>query len=344
MANGKNREIRLKQRPQGLPTRENFELVETPVPAPQGDEFLVRNIWMSVDPYMRGRMRDVKSYVKPFQLGEPLEGDCVGQIVESKNPKFAKGDYVAGNLGWREYWVSNGKGVLKVDPQLAPIQTYIGTLGMPGFTAYAGLLRIGEPKAGETVCVSAASGAVGSIVSQIAKIKGCRVVGSAGSDEKVAWLRDVAGIDEAYNYKKFKTVADLSAELARLCPAGIDVYFENVGGLQLEAAIENMKEFGRIPVCGMIARYNDTTPAPGPSNLFLLVSRRLKMQGFLVFDHRDMHKQFQTDMAQWIREGKIKWHETVFEGLEKAPDAFLALFRGENFGKMLVKIGPDSAV
>lgn len=338
MTDGKNREIRLRERPQGLPTANTFELVETPIPAPQADEILVRNLWMSVDPYMRGRMRDVKSYVKPFQIGEPLEGDCVGQVVESNNPKFAKGDYVAGNLGWRDYWVSNGKGVLKVDPTLAPIQTYIGTLGMPGFTAYAGLLKIGEPKAGETVCVSAASGAVGAIVCQIAKIKGCRVVGSAGSDEKVAWLRDVAGIDGAYNYKNFKTVPDLSKELGRLCPDGIDVYFENVGGMQLEAVLFHMKEFGRIPVCGMIANYNDTKPSPGPNNLFLLVVKRVKMQGFLVFDHRDLHKQFQADMAQWIREGKIKWHETAFEGIERAPEAFLALFSGENFGKMLVKL------
>jgi len=333
-----SREIRLKNRPEGLPKESDFELYEAAIPEVGDGEVLVQNIYMSVDPYMRGRMNDRKSYVPPFQVGMPLEGGCVGRIIESKGGRFETGDYVSGMLGWREYFVSGGEGLIKIDPGLAPIQSYLGTLGMPGLTAYAGLLHIGELKKGETVFVSAASGAVGSVVCQIAKIRGCYVVGSAGSDEKVAWLLEEAGIDAAFNYK---ATDDIIAEVGRLTPQGIDVYFENVGGVHLEAALEHMNTYGRIVMCGMISMYNSTKPVPGPSNLFYVTSKQLTMRGFIVMDHFDKLQQFFSDMGKWIAEGKIKWKETTVHGIENAPKAFIGLFKGENFGKMIVKIGPE---
>ena len=338
MTEAVNREIHLKSRPVGMPSEDNFELVTVPMPEPGAGEVLVRNIYMSVDPYMRGRMVDRKSYAPPFQLGEPMTGGCVGQVVASKGEKFQVGDYVSGMLGWREYYVSEGKDLTKIDPALAPIQTYLGTVGMPGMTAYIGLLDIGQPKEGETVFVSAASGAVGAIVCQIAKIKSCRVVGSAGSDKKIAWLMDEAGVDVAFNYKK---VDNLVAELGKHCPDGIDIYFENVGGEHLEAAITHMNPFGRIVLCGMISQYNATEPGPGPRNLMAAVGKRLLLKGFIVSDHRDRMPAFYADMGKWIAEGKIKWQETIVEGIENAPQAFLGLFSGENSGKMIVKISPD---
>lgn len=302
-------------------------------------EILVQNIYMSVDPYMRGRMNDRKSYLPPFQLGKPLDGGCVGRVIASKNGPFQVGDYVSGWLGWREYFVSDGQGLLKIDPAMAPAQSYLGTFGMPGLTAYAGLLEIGRPKEGETVFVSAASGAVGSVVCQIAKLKGCRVVGSAGSDEKVAWLTNEVGVDAAFNYK---TVGDVIAAVGEHCPKGIDVYFENVGGVHLEAALEHMNSHGRIVMCGMISMYNATEPVPGPTNLAYIIGKQLIMQGFMVAAHSDKLQQFYSDMAKWIAEGRIKWKETVVDGIENAPKAFTGLFMGENFGKMIVKIGPDA--
>ncbi len=338
-----SREIRLKKRPMGIPTNDNFELVEVQVPDPNDGEFLVRNIWMSVDPYMRGRMTERKSYVPPFELGKPLDGACIGKVVESKNNQFAVGDYVLGMNGWREYWISDGSsnsGATKIDSNLGPIQFFLGIFGMPGLTAYIGLLKIGQLKEGETVFVSAASGAVGSVVCQIAKAKGCYVIGSAGSKEKVSWLINDARIDYAFNYKEFKD--DISTELGKAYQSdGIDLYFDNVGGKHFEAALDHMKTFGRIILCGMISQYNATSPTPGPANIFLAITKRLKLQGFIVRDHYDMLNQFHADMTKWVNEGKIKWKETVFEGLENAPKAFIALFNGENFGKTLVKIGPD---
>ena len=349
---GVGREIHLKQRPVGTPTENDFELVKVNVPDPKEGEFLVRNIWMSVDPYMRGRMRETKSYIPSFQLGKPLEGGCVGQIIESKNNQFKVGEYVLGNFGWREYWLSNGSsGVMRIDPKMAPIQWYLGIFGMTGLTAYVGLLKIGDLKEANNndddnnntaVFVSAASGAVGSVACQIAKIKGCRVVGSAGSQEKVKWLLDQTRIDYAFNYKELAESNNISSELRKSCPDGIDIYFDNVGGEHLEAAIDNMKVFGRIVLCGMISQYNATSMPAGPSNLFLAITNRLKLQGFIVRDHYDILNELYTNMSKWVSEGKIKWQETVFEGLENAPKAFLALFNGENTGKMLVKIGPDS--
>jgi len=330
-----SREIRLKSRPDGIPTQHNFEIAEVTIPETAENELLVKNLYMSVDPYMRGRMMDRKSYVPPFQIGQPLEGGSVGEVVESKKDKFKPGDIVLNMLGWREYFVSNGKGLTRINPGKDPVQAYLGTLGMPGMTAYFGLLEIGKPNEGETVFVSAASGAVGSIVSQIAKIKGCRVVGSAGSDEKVAWLKEVAGVDEAFNYK---TVNNLFKTVGELCPNGIDVYYENVGGQHLEAALEHMNTYGRLVMCGMISQYNATRPPVGPSNLGHMISKQLKMEGFIVARFSNKMSQFQADMGKWIAEGRIKWKETVLEGIDTAPEAFMGLFRGDNFGKMVVKL------
>lgn len=341
MATQTSREIRFKERPAGMPTEDCFELAEVPVPTPKDGQILVHNIWMSVDPYMRGRMRPGKSYIAPFRIGSPLEGGCVGQVVASNADGFAVGDYVMSMRGWREHWVSDGMGVSKVDPKIAPVQAYLGTLGMPGMTAYVGLLKIGDIKPGETIFVSGAAGAVGSVACQIARIKGCGVIVSAGSDEKVAWLLEEAGVDHAFNYKKADSV--LSA-LAKCSPDGIDVYFENVGGEHLDAALRHMRDFGRIVMCGMISQYNVESSPPGPSKLFLIISKRIRMQGFIVRDYLDVQDRFRLDMARWIHEGKIKWRETVVEGIENAPKAFLGLFAGENIGKMLVKIGPDPAV
>jgi NADPH-dependent curcumin reductase CurA len=338
MAETVSREIRLKDRPVGLPRASDFELATVPIPIPGAGEVLVRNLYMSVDPYMRGRMLDQPSYVQPFQVGQPLDGGCVGQVVQSQDEKFQADDYVLGRKGWREYYVSDGTDLTKIDPNLAPVQTYLGTLGMPGLTAYVGLLDIGRPKAGETVFVSAAAGAVGTVVCQIAKLQGCRVVGSAGAPDKVAWLREVAGIDAAFNYKDVKDVGSLTAELGKHCPNGIDVYFENVGGAHLEAALDHMNSFGRIVLCGMISHYNETTPSSGPRNLRLAVRKRLTLQGFIVSDHLDRQAQFYNDMGAWIAAGKIKWQETIIAGIENAPEAFIGLFKGDNVGKMLVKL------
>jgi hypothetical protein len=336
-----SQEIHLKKRPIGIPGESDFELAKASIPEPGEGEMLIRNIYISVDPYMRGRMRDQASYVPPFELSKPLEGGCIGQVTASNRGKFEVGDYVSGIKGWREFYLSDGSDLMKIDPHLGPIQAFLGVLGMPGLTAYVGLLDIGQPKAGETVFVSAASGAVGSVVCQIAKIKGCRVVGSAGSDEKVVWLVNSAGIDAAINYRKAE---NLRAELAKLCPAGIDIYYENVGGKHIEAALDNMRLYGRIVMCGMISHYNARTPEPGPGNLFLAITKRLTLKGFIVSDHMDRGMQFHADMGAWIREGKIKWKETVIDGIENAPKAFIGLFKGENFGKMLVKVGPDPTV
>ena len=335
-----SREIRLARRPVGLPRESDFELAEMRIPELGEKEVLVRNIYMSVDPYMRGRMNDRPSYVPPFQLGEPLGGACVGQVVESRNPMFKDGDCVSSSRGWREYFVSDGTDLAKIDPRLAPIQAYLGPLGMTGMTAYIGLLHVGQPKVGETVLVSAASGAVGSIACQIARIKGCRVIGSAGSKEKVEWLLNDAGIDEAFNYKE---AGDLVAEVGKYCAKGVDVCFENVGGRHLEAALEHMNLSGRVVLCGMISLYNATEPEPGPRNLFYVTTKRLTIRGFIVSDHLEWRSQFLGKMRQWIGEGRIKWKETIVAGIENAPKAFLSLFKGENFGKMLFKIGSDPA-
>lgn len=334
------REVHLRRRPAGLPVADDFAIVERPIPEPGPGQFLVRNILMSVDPYMRGRMLDRESYVPPFQVGEVLDGGSVGRVVRSHHPEFSVGDYVCGfaSGGWREFNVSDGTMMQKVDPGLAPLGAYLGVVGMPGLTAYTSLLRIGRPKAGETVFVSAAAGAVGSIVCQIAKLKGCRVVGSAGSPEKLAWLREI-GVDAAIDYR---TCGSLLDAVADACPQGIDIYYENVGGEHLEVALERMNKGGRLVMCGMISLYNATEPPPGPRNLIQIVGKSLTMQGFIVSDFLDMLPEFYRDVPAWIGAGKLRWRETVLDGIENAPAAFLGLFRGDNIGKMLVRLAPDN--
>lgn len=330
-----SREIRLKRRPQGLPATEDFELAAVELP-PVGDgELRVRNRFMSVDPYMRGRMINRKSYLPPFQLGRALEGGAVGQVEESRNARFNSGDWVLSFLGWREAFVCDGAGLMPIDVARVAPQAHLGVLGMTGLTAYVGLLDIGAPQEGETVWVSAAAGAVGSVVCQIARIKGCRVVASAGSDAKVAWLREAAKVDAAFNYKK---APDLAGELQQHCPKGVDVYFEGVGGNHLQAALESMNVNGRVVMCGMISEYNAATPPPGPSNLSYVIGKRLRLQGFIVSDHLDRLAAFSEDMIAWIADGRLVWKETVSEGLASAPAAFTGLFTGENFGKMIVKL------
>jgi NADPH-dependent curcumin reductase CurA len=336
MRDGVNREIRLAARPVGFPKDSDFELAETPIPEPADGEILVRNVYISVDPYMRSRMDDTRSYVPSFQIGEPMTGGAVGQVIESRNDAVSPGEWVNTLMGWREYYVTDGGAVMKIDPEQAPVSKALGVLGLTGWTAYVGLLDFGRPQEGETVFVSAATGAVGSIVGQLAKLKGCRAIGSAGSPEKVATAREI-GYDDAFNYKE-ESPADA---LDRLCPDGIDVYFENVGGDHLEAALPRMNVFGRIALCGMISQYNDTRLRPGPSWRPLLTNR-LSVRGFIISDHFDRLPDFLRDMSQWVREGKVKDEETVIEGIENAPRAFMGLLRGENRGKMLVKVGPDS--
>ena len=330
-----SREVHLRSRPHGLPTADNFALVETELPAPGDGQVLIRNRFISVDPYMRGRMRDTRSYTPPFGLDEPLTGGAVGEVVSSASEEFAVGDFVMHMLGWREYALAETRGLTKVDPSLGPLQSFLGVLGMPGMTAYVGLLDIGEPQPGETVFVSGAAGAVGAQVCQIAKIKGCRVVGTAGSAAKTRWLEEVAGVDAAVNYKETN---NLRRALKQACPNGIDVYFENVGGAHLEAALQYMNNWGRIVVCGMISQYNATAAAAGPANLVLMIGRRLRMQGFIVSDHPERRDDFLHDVSGWMKEGRLKWEETVYEGIERAPEAFIGLFHGENLGKMLVKV------
>ncbi|KAF0178774.1 MAG: alcohol dehydrogenase [Alphaproteobacteria bacterium] len=329
-----SREVRLKSRPVGTPKAENFEVASVTLADPGPGEVLVKNLWMSVDPYMRGRMYDRESYVPPFQIGEALQGGAVGQVVASGDPAFKAGDLVESMFGWREAFVGPAGALQKLPASNAPPQAYLGVLGMPGMTAYTGLLNIGDPKPGETVFVSGGAGAVGSIVAQIAKIKGCTVVASVGSDDKAKWLKGV-GVDEVVNYK---TCGDLLAAVRAAAPKGIDVYFDNVGGEHLEVALEVARPGARFAECGMISQYNDTEPKPGPRNLIYVVGKSLKIQGFIVSNYWSQRAQFLTDMTQWIAEGKIKWEETVENGIENAPKAFLNLFSGANTGKMLVKL------
>ncbi len=328
------REIRLAARPVGFPKGSDFQLTESTLAEPGEGEVLVRNLYMSVDPYMRGRMNDVKSYSPPFKLGEALEGGAVGRVERSRNPNFKEGDIVNNGLGWREAFVSDGRGLTRIDANAASMTAYLGVLGGTGLTAYVGLLDIGKPKLGETVFISAAAGAVGSIAGQIARIKGCRVVGSAGSREKLDFLVNELGFDAAINYRE----GNLDQALAAHCPNGIDVYFDNVGGDHLQAALGLMNAFGRISACGMISQYNNAQPVPGPNNLTNIVRNRLLVQGFIISDHLDRRAAFLADMSAWMRDGKIKHRETVVEGLENAPRAFLGLLQGENTGKMLVKL------
>lgn len=337
----KNREVRLKSYPIGLPKKDNFEIVEAETPPLEPGQMLIRNIWMSVDPYMRGRMNPGRaSYVPPFMLDHVLDGGAVGQVLESNGGPFATGDFVTGMLGgWRLYHVSNGMGLSKIDPATgAPLSAYLGALGMPGMTAWYGLLKIGLPKPGETVFVSAAAGAVGALVCQIARLKGCHVAGAAGTDDKCNWLRDEIGVDVALNYRSLGD--GLLAALKEAAPKGVDIYFDNVGGAHLEAALEAMNPNGRIIACGMISQYNAPDPH-GVRNLFNVIGKRLTMKGFIVSDSFAEIPAFIAEMGGWVETGEIKWTETVYEGLGQAPDAFLGLFAGDNLGKALVRLAPD---
>jgi NADPH-dependent curcumin reductase CurA len=339
MAARSGREIHLKSIPQGMPSEQIFEFVTVAVPDPEPGQVLVRQIWMSVDPYMRGRMRaGGRSYVPPFEVNAVLDGAAVGRVVASRNPAFRVGDRVVGpSGGFREYFMSDGKRLRVVDPNAVTLSAWLGVLGVPGFTAWIGVKEILLPTPGQALFVSGAAGAVGSVACQIAKISGCHVIGSAGSDEKCAWLREL-GVDVALNYK---TAGDFTRALAEACPSGLDRYFENVGGVQLEAALEVLNDFGRIAVCGLIAQYNATAPAAGPRNFANVISRRLDVRGFIILDHFTRFGEFMSDMLPWVRDGRVQWRETVYEGLDSVPRAFLGLFSGDNVGKSVVRIGPD---
>jgi NADPH-dependent curcumin reductase CurA len=337
-----NRRVLLKSRPVGEPKPSDFAIEEGPMPVPREDEVLVRTLWLSLDPYMRGRMNDAKSYSAPVELGQPMVGGTVGEVVESRHPGFRPGDFVLTYGGWQAYHVAKAGatpgpfGPLKLDPRAAPLSTALGVLGMPGMTAYVGLLDIGQPKPGETVVVSAAAGAVGSAVGQIAKLKGCRAVGVAGSQAKCEYVVKELGFDACVSYK----TQDLFAGLKAACPQGIDVYFDNVGGDVLKAVLRLVNPFARIPLCGIISQYNATEPPPGP-NLGPILVNRVTIRGFIVSDHVDRLSAFLADCAGWIRDGKLKYREDVVQGLDNAPAAFIGLLHGENFGKRLVQVAAD---
>jgi hypothetical protein len=330
-----SREIHLRNRPRGIPEADDFDLVTVEVPEPGPGEVQVRNRWLSVDPYMRGRMFDRPSYTPPFQLGEVMTGGAVGVVEASREPAFSPGDWVLSNRGWREAFVAPASHLTPVDPESVPPQSYLGVMGMPGFTAWVGLKEIGNLQEGDHVFVSGAAGAVGSTACQIAKIRGASVVGSAGSDAKVAWLEGELGVDTAFNYK---TIDNLIRFLPGVAGDGFNLFFDNVGGDHLEAALFNMADFGRVVLCGAIDQYNATIPPKGPRSLTAAIPRRLTLRGFIVSDHQDLREDFVTEMSGWIRGGRVTWKETVFEGIDHAVDAFLGLFSGENTGKMLVEV------
>ena len=337
-----NRRVLLKSRPVGEPKPTDFEIAEAPVPGPAEGEILCRTIWLSLDPYMRGRMNDVKSYAAPVEIGGVMVGGTVSEVIESRHPGFAPGDVVLGYGGWQTHHVARATarpgpfGPLKLDPKAAPVSTALGVLGMPGLTAYVGLLDIGQPKSGETVVVSAAAGAVGSAVGQMAKLKGARAVGVAGSPDKCAYVVKELGFDACVSYR----APDLFGALKAECPNGIDVYFDNVGGDVLKAVLRQVNPFARIPLCGHIAQYSATELPPGP-NLGVVVGMRVKIQGFIVSDHVDRRGDFLREATAWVREGRLKYHEDVAEGLDNAPAAFIGLLRGKNLGKQLVRVAPD---
>jgi NADPH-dependent curcumin reductase CurA len=330
-----NQQIVLASRPSGMPDTSTFRFEDISVPQLQAGQVLIEPTYFSVDPYMRGRMNDAKSYTPPFVVGEPIAGGAVGNVIESQDAGFAPGDLVTGNLPWATRAVASASTLKKLDPSLAPASYYLGILGMPGLTAYFGLLDIGKPKAGETVVVSGAAGAVGIIVGQIAKIQGCRVVGIAGSDDKVALLQDQFGFDAVVNYK---TAPDLTKAIAEACPDGVDVYFDNVGGEVSDAVIRNLNFHARIPLCGQIALYNTTEVPTGPRIQPMLLTRSVLMQGFIVGNYKDRFGEGVRQLAAWVKEGKLKYTETTLTGFDKLPEAMLGLFTGQNTGKMIVEV------
>jgi len=328
-----SREIRLTSRSRGLPTADNFTLAQKELAPPQDGQVLVRNLYMSVDPYMRGRMNEGKSYVPPFEVGKPLEGGAVGEVVESRAKEFKPGDAVTSRLGWREYFIAPLNELHPVSRQSQPLSVYLGTLGMTGMTAWAGLHSV-EVRAGETIYISGAAGAVGSVAGQLAKLRGCRVIGSAGSMEKVEFLREECGFDIAFDYKVGPVLEQLKLE----APDGIDVYFDNVGGEMLEAALAVMRVHGRIIACGGISGYNEEKPRPGPANLFNIITRRLTIKGLMVLDWLDRQAEFEKEVGGYFLAGKVKHKETVVKGIDQAVGAFLGLFQGRNVGKMVVEL------
>ena len=321
--------------PMGNPSLSHFDLKSETISLKNDNEVLVANKWISVDPYMRARMTDRKNYKPPFEIGKPMEGTAIGEIIESKSNNFKKGDFVLSEFGWRDNFIANSESLKKINPINVPIQTYLGPLGFTGHTAYIGLFRIAKIKQNQTILVSSAAGSVGSTVCQIAKILGCKVIASTGSDEKVEWLKKEIGVDHAFNYKK---IDNLVLHFKDICPEGFDIYFDNVGGDFLEAAIFRMKNFGRIVICGRISQMNATSPGEGLKNMAHVLVKRLTIKGFLIFDHYDDYKDFENDMSNWVINKKIKWRETIVEGIENSPQAFLDLLNGKNIGKMIVKI------
>ncbi len=334
--------IVLAARPVGEPKPSDFRIEDCQVPVPGEGQVLLRIIWLSLDPYMRGRMSDAASYATPVPIGGVMEGGTVSEVIASNNPGFAKGDIVVSRAGWQTHALSDGNGLRKVDPKLAPISTAVGVLGMPGMTAYTGLLEIGKPQPGETLVVAAASGAVGSAVGQIARIKGARAVGIAGGRDKCDYVKRELGFDDCLDHRE----PDLAAKLKVACPKGIDVYFENVGGAVFDAVFPLLNPFARIPVCGLIAHYNDTEAKPpkwAASLMRAVLTRRLTFRGFIVSDFAARQDDFLRDMSQWVRDGKVKYKEFVTEGLDSAPQALIGLLKGANFGKQLVRVAPDKA-
>jgi len=330
-----NKVILLNQRPEGLPVESDFKFIEEEIPVPKTGEILLKTLYVSVDPYLRGRMKDVKSYIAPFKLGEPIQSALITEVITSSNDKFKEGDFLLGYLDWKEYQISTGEGLTKVDPEAASLSSYLGILGATGLTAYMGLKEIGLPKPGETVIVSGAAGAVGNVVGQIAKIMGCRVIGLAGSDEKIELLKSKFQYDEGINYK---TTKDLAAAIKEVCPEGVNIYFDNVGGEVSDAVYENLTYKSRIIVCGAVALYNDVEPALAPRVEWRLVVHSATMSGFLLHDYSNQLPAAVQQLTKWFKEGKITQSETIVKGFDQIPNAFIGLFEGKNNGKMVVEI------
>lgn len=330
-----NKVILLNSRPEGKPTMDDFKFVEEDRPVAADGEVLLKTLYVSVDPYLRGRMTDAKSYVPPFELNKPLQSAIVAEVVESKNGSFNNGDFVTGLLDWKEFQVSDGKGLNKVDPDAADLSAYLGILGMTGLTAYFGLMEIGRPQAGETLVVSGAAGAVGSVAGQIGKILGCKVIGIAGSDDKIEQLKSKFGFDAGVNYK---TTKDIKQAIADAAPDGVDIYFDNVGGEVSDAVLANINNFGRVPLCGAISSYNDTEVAVGPRVQPVMVKNSVLMQGFIVSNYASKFPKGIEQLTRWLQEGKLSYSETIVEGFDQIPQAFIDLFEGKNNGKMIVKV------
>jgi NADPH-dependent curcumin reductase len=332
----RNRQVLLKRRPTGAPTQADFAITDAPLPDPGEGEVLVRGIYLSLDPYMRGRISGARSYAKPVEIGAVMEGRVVGEVARSRDPAFREGEYVLGGYGWQLYSAVPGRGLLKLDPAEAPLSTALGVLGMPGLTAYVGLSEIGRPQRGETVVVSTASGAVGEVVGQLAQRAGARVVGIAGGADKCRYVEIELGFEACIDHR----AADLGAALDSTCPQGIDVYWENVGGAVQQAVFPRLNDFGRMVMCGMVAEYNDVEPRPGP-NLMSAVRKRLKIQGFIVGDQRQRFAEYWAMAAPLLKSGELKYREDIVDGLDRAPEAFIGLLQGRNFGKLVVKLGDD---